>query len=194
VHRERAAKAAGEEDAVTGRRVHGRSNTREFATWRRMINRCHNPNAHNYKHYGGRGICVAECWRGPSGFESFFAHVGPRPSPKHSIDRIDNNGNYEPGNVRWATQREQNNNSGRTCRIRILDEELPLTRWAERMGVAPALIRVRLRRGWSEVDAVTKPPFDRGQERIRSAAHRVANAACELEARAASELQQRRLR
>jgi hypothetical protein len=75
-----------------------------------MAARCNNPSARGYKDYGGRGIKVCEEWRGVDGFQKFFDHVGKRPSNKHSIDRIDVNKDYEPGNVRWATRTVQNRN------------------------------------------------------------------------------------
>lgn len=73
-----------------------------------MRQRCLNPKAIGYKRYGGRGITVCDQWR--DSFEAFLADVGPRPSAAHSIDRIDNDGNYEPGNVRWATTAQQHAN------------------------------------------------------------------------------------
>jgi hypothetical protein len=76
-----------------------------------MIQRCTNPNEAGYKNYGGRGIRVCDAWL--SSFEAFYAHVGPKLSPKLSLDRIDNDGNYEPGNVRWATRSEQRMNRRR---------------------------------------------------------------------------------
>lgn len=76
-----------------------------YNIWQQMKQRCYNPNAGYYHRYGGRGIRVCERWL--SSFVNFSADIGPRPSPKHSLDRINNNGNYEPGNVRWATQKEQ---------------------------------------------------------------------------------------
>lgn len=82
--------------------------TAEYRTWARMKHRCFNSKASGFEHYGGRGITVCPEWVGS--FEAFFAHIGSKPSPGHSIDRIDVNGNYEPGNVRWATRKEQRAN------------------------------------------------------------------------------------
>ena len=82
--------------------------TPEYCTWRSMITRCTNPNCRKWHLYGGRGITICEEWR--HDFLAFLEHVGPRPSNKHSIDRIDPDGNYEPGNVRWADIYTQNRN------------------------------------------------------------------------------------
>lgn len=80
----------------------------EYRIWRHMKSRCLNPNVPNFKYYGGRGIRICDEWR--DDYEAFLAHVGRRPSPKHSIDRINNDGHYEPGNVRWATSLQQRHN------------------------------------------------------------------------------------
>jgi len=89
--------------------VHGLARTPEHDIWCGMKQRCGNPNDSAYEYYGGRGITVFEEWR--RDFMAFYNHVGPRPSPEHSIDRYPNNdGNYEPGNVRWATRSEQARN------------------------------------------------------------------------------------
>lgn len=82
--------------------------TREYKTWVNMIGRCENPNVERYPSYGGRGISICKEWR--ESFEAFLRDMGRKPSPEHSIDRKDVNGNYEPGNCRWATAEVQANN------------------------------------------------------------------------------------
>jgi hypothetical protein len=95
-------------------RLHGEAaaQTPEYLVWKSMFTRCDNPRAHNFRYYGARGITICASWR--ESFSSFLRDVGRRPSPNHSIDRYpDNDGNYEPGNVRWATDAEQNANKRR---------------------------------------------------------------------------------
>lgn len=98
------------------RKSHGLSTQRIYRRWRGMINRCENPSVRGYQYYGGRGITVCPQWHGPAGLEQFLADIGPQPSDPpgwtsrnsyYSIDRIDVDGDYEPGNVRWATPAEQ---------------------------------------------------------------------------------------
>lgn len=103
---------------------HGRSKTPEHGAWGAMISRCRNPNVKEYKHYGGRGITVAERWLE---FANFFADMGERPSPLHSLDRINNNGNYEPGNCRWATAKEQQRNRRTTRIVKLNGKEMTIT-------------------------------------------------------------------
>lgn len=88
-----------------GRQHHGMSKTPEYKAWAGMLDRCHCPNNQAYHWYGARGIEVCDEWK--SNFRAFYDYIGPKPTPLHSLDRINVNGNYEPGNVRWATPLEQ---------------------------------------------------------------------------------------
>jgi len=91
----------------SGNIKHGLSKTPEHVAWKNMNGRCHNANRPDYIDYGGRGIVVCDRWRGEHGFENFLADVGHKPSPEHSLDRKENDGNYEPNNCHWATRQEQ---------------------------------------------------------------------------------------
>ena len=91
-----------------GRRTHGRTGTKEYRAWLAMRERCSCPRYQGYSRYGQRGIKVSELWQ--TSFDAFFLDVGPAPSPQHSLGRIDNDGNYEPGNVAWQTPTEQAQN------------------------------------------------------------------------------------
>lgn len=87
--------------------IHGKCTTPEYRTWSEIFTRCTNPNSKAYQYYGGRGITISERW---NNFENFLADMGEKLSPKHSIERIDVNGNYEPNNCKWATAEEQSIN------------------------------------------------------------------------------------
>ncbi len=127
-----------------------------YRIWQGMRDRCFNQKNRFFQNYGGRGITVCDRWRGS--FENFLADMGPRPSAKHSIDRIDNDGNYEPGNCRWATSVEQNNNS-RNCRMLSLNgETLSAAEWARRLGGNGHLLLQRIDKlGWPLERALTEP-------------------------------------
>lgn len=139
----------------------------EHAIWRGMIQRCHNPRAKDYARYGGRGIQVCERWR--TSFEAFFADMGPRPSTEHAIDRLDNDGPYEPANCAWRTHSENSRNRRNTRHITCFGETLPLVEWAARTGISRVLISHRLRAGWSVEEALTATPSKSVNSRHRRA-------------------------
>jgi hypothetical protein len=115
-----------------------------------MIARCTNPNLDYYHNYGGRGISVCERWRD---FANFHADMGERPL-NTSLDRIDNNGNYEPGNCRWATRSEQLLNTRRNHRVTALGRTQTVTEWGHELNILPITISTRLKRGWSVGEAL----------------------------------------
>ena len=129
-----------------------------------MIQRCHNPNNKDYKNYGARGIEVCELWR--DSFETFLLMVGPRPSIEYTIERINSNGNYEPGNVRWATRFEQNQNMRSNAKLTIDGKTQTVTEWARdpKCTVSHFTIYKRLHRGWEPAKAVFEPSRKDGRE------------------------------
>jgi hypothetical protein len=128
-------------------RTHGRSLTREHLIWKGMIQRCCNPKNPGYPRYGGRGIGVCERWR--NSFQDFFADVGEAPSAKHSLDRFpDNDGDYELGNVRWATQEQQTRNTRRNHWLTLRGETLTITDWSRRLGLTNGALIRRIKAGW----------------------------------------------
>ena len=124
-----------------------------------MMNRCHREYHKDYPRYGGRGIVMDESWRSNARkcITDIEEAIGQRPSLKHSIDRINNNGNYEAGNIRWATMREQNNNRNNNRKVTVNGCTRNIVQWARRMNVSRQMIRYRLEAGWSDEDAVLKP-------------------------------------
>lgn len=125
----------------------------EYRVWRGMLARCYVASSDSYQLYGARGIVVCDRWHS---FENFLADMAPRPSGM-SIDRIDNNGNYEPGNCRWVTPAQQSRNQ-RTNRILTLNgESMTQQDWAVRIGINAQTIQKRLKLGWSVEKALTTP-------------------------------------
>ena len=133
-------------------RTHGGTNTPEYKSWAGMLQRCNNPNHHAYANYGGRGIKVD--W---GTFEQFLQDMGDKPSPKHSIDRVDVNGNYSKNNCRWATDIEQNNNRRSNRPLTLHGVTRTTAEWAIEVSVASTTIRKRLQYGWSVEAALTTP-------------------------------------
>lgn len=122
--------------------------TKEYRAWAHIIGRCRNPEDTSYPRYGGRGITVHDEWA--DSFDAFLRDVGQAPSPAHSIDRIDNDAGYRPGNVRWATQQEQALNTSRTIKI----DGVPLVTICRERGLKAATIRARIRRGLTPEQAL----------------------------------------
>lgn len=125
-----------------------------FYTWASMLRRCTYSWDQAYPSYGGRGIKVCDRWR--KSFYSFIEDMGEKPAGM-TLDRIDNNGNYEPGNCRWATAKTQTRNRRNTRRLTYGGETRSLTEWAETKGISIATIRSRLRWGWSDEAALSTP-------------------------------------
>lgn len=137
------------------RRTHGQSRTPEHGIWLKMISRCHHPNDIAYPLYGARGIKVCDRWRWS--LTAFLADMGARPSVKHTIDRINNDGDYEPGNCRWATALQQARNTRKCHRITFDGQTKCLTEWSEATGISQKTILTRLRTGWPVALALTVP-------------------------------------
>lgn len=147
-------------------RTHDRSYTPEYTAWARMIQRCHNPKNGAYKNYGGRGIAVCNEWL--NSFETFFAHVGLRPSAGHSLDRYPvQSGNYQPGNVRWATREEQQNNLRTNISLTHEGQTLTLSEWARKLGLPHRLLRTRYDAGWPPAKILAMPRHTRQRPRRR---------------------------
>jgi hypothetical protein len=128
----------------------------EYAIWGQLKAKCYRKKNHAYKNYGGRGITVCEEWR--NDFQAFYGHVGPRPTPKHTIERINNNGNYEPGNVKWATRHEQNRNRRNNVNLTIDGVTKCVTDWANVSGTNSHTIYTRVKAGWDDRSAVFNKP------------------------------------
>lgn len=127
----------------------------EHRIWCGMLTRCYNPKATGFCYYGGRGIRVCERWHS---FQNFIRDIGDRPSNGHSLDRINNAGNYEPGNCRWATRSQQRRNStGNFHMVTVDGVTRCATDWALDAGLKPNTLFGRLRKGWDAKKAVTTP-------------------------------------
>ena len=135
--------------------THGMTKTPEYHAWIDMKHRCFNPNNKQYSNYGGRGITVCDRWK--NSFQNFLADMGSRLTAKHSLDRINNDGDYCPDNCKWSTNAEQQNNQRNNHLITIDDVTLTIAQWAKKMGFGKKVIGDRLKLGWSEFDAVMTP-------------------------------------
>lgn len=142
---------------ISGKRVltHGMSKTPEYKAWRNMRDRCYNANDDSFQYYGGRGITVCDEWK--NDFMAFFNYIGKKPSPKHSLDRINNDGNYEPGNVRWALPNKQQSNTRYNRKIKLHGITMNITQWSKFSGIKRGAIYDRLNYGWPPAKAIFQP-------------------------------------
>jgi hypothetical protein len=136
--------------------------TREYRAWINMRTRCENPRTPEYENYGGRGIRVCDRWRygtkAVRAYECFLADMGPRPSSEHSLDRINVNGNYEPGNCRWVVRSVQMRNTRVNRTVSVDGRHMTLAEAVERAPVPYNTVLYRLKRGWTLEAALTRAP------------------------------------
>lgn len=130
-------------DKITKHNYH---NSPTYTSWQSMKDRCLNPNNVRYKHYGMRGITICQRWTGS--FANFLADMGEQPSLHYTIDRRDNDGNYEPSNCRWITRQQQNRNTSRSRYLTHNGETRTLVEWAEHIGISKNGLAWRLGTGW----------------------------------------------
>ncbi len=133
---------------------YGNKHTPEYWAWRAMKQRCLNPNCDSFKYYGARGITVCERWLE---FQGFIEDMGLRPSPDHSLDRIENDKGYEPGNCRWRTAVEQNNNTRWNHYVEWDGRIQTTAQWSRERGLPPYAVCTRPSNGWSIRDAILTP-------------------------------------
>lgn len=132
---------------------HGLTETPEFEIWTGIHTRCCNPKSTAFKNYGGRGISICDRWK--DSFSNFLADMGKRPSPIHSIERSDNEGNYEPGNCYWATPYEQANNKRTNLKVTIDGVTKNLSEWARQFNVQVSTASLRHKQGLRGIDIFT---------------------------------------
>lgn len=118
----------------------------EYNSWRCMLNRCYLASFRGYEDYGGRGITVCDRWS--ASFEAFLEDMGAQPSAGYSLDRIDNSGNYEPSNVRWASKKEQAANRRTNRLLTYKGKTMCIAEWARELGIHRVALRHRLMSGW----------------------------------------------
>lgn len=156
-------RSKGEQQAkVSHRRTHGHAaggRSPEYSSWLAMIARCTRPSHERYDRYGGRGIGICDQWLGS--FEAFLADMGQKPSKAHELDRVNNDGNYEPGNCRWAVRKQQARNRRTSLMVKYGDFVRPAIEVAELNCISASTLNGRMWRGWELLEAVTVPPDPR---------------------------------
>lgn len=134
--------------------THGKSAFPEYTVWLAMLGRCRRKSSDAYRNYGQRGITVCDEWQS---FAAFYRDMGPRPTPKHTIERKDNDLGYSKGNCKWATRKEQLRNTRRTHFLTFNGIAQCVTDWAKQLGMPPRTLHNRINRGWSVERALTTP-------------------------------------
>ena len=136
-------------------RSHGLSYSPEYRAWQTMRLRCINPKNAAWPNYGGRGVTVCEAWLDDP--TQFYRDMGPKPSPKHELDRIDNDGPYSPENCRWVTRKINDRNRRNNHLLQHDGATCTVAEWAERTGLTTVLIAHRIKAGWSVARTLTTP-------------------------------------
>lgn len=132
--------------------THGKTDTRTYRIWRSMLSRCENEKAVSFKNYGGRGIRVCDAWHD---FEGFLADMGECPGGR-SIDRIDHNGNYEPGNCQWATHKQQQNNRRDNRLLSAFGKTQTVSQWCDELNLPASTVWLRISKGWPDELVLSK--------------------------------------
>lgn len=143
----------GEHQRVHGCAISGKIHP-EYRVWMGMRRRCSNPKHWAWKYYGGRGITVCKRW---DSFVNFFSDLGCRPTPKHQLERINNSGNYEPSNCKWATRKEEMRNTRQNHLLTFNEQTLCVKEWSEKTGLRYTTLLGRIQDGWSVSAALSLP-------------------------------------
>lgn len=138
-----------------GNTRHGHHGTLTYARWKSMMQRCCNPNASNYRYYGGKGVTVWEPWR--ASFECFLVDMGECPSPSMTLERLDNSVGYRPDNCVWAEKAMQARNRSNCVSLTLDGRTMIVADWAQELGVSANALRQRLAAGWSAERTLTTP-------------------------------------
>ena len=148
---------------TTGRRGLNATGHPLYSLWNGIVNRCRNPKNPNYPRYGAKGIGICDEWA--NDLFAFVKYIGPRPTPKHTVDRIETSKGYEPGNVRWATVSQQQNNKKNNVNLTVNGRTQTAAEWAREMGINRTTIYNRIKAGYSDAEAVLTPATRSHRER-----------------------------
>lgn len=148
----------------------GLSRSSEYQCWKGIKARCHNPKHRNFHNYGGKGIVVCDHWR--YSFLNFYADMGQKPTPEHTIDRIESTGNYEPGNYRWATWEEQVSHKSNNVHVTYRGEKRHLSEWVRRTGISYFTLHRRIFKLCWSVEKAFNTPLDARKQHFGKRAKR----------------------